>query len=153
MAELQRYQMLIDGQWVDAEGGKTFESVNPATEAPWALIPEAGATDVERAVEAAHRAFTEGPWPKMTPTERGKLLRRLADLLAERSEDLGRAETVDTGKLLKETRGQAKYLAVFVHYFDIYPKDLLTAGSQTARHCLAAFHHATPEVGYREKRG
>jgi aldehyde dehydrogenase (NAD+) len=116
MAELQRYQMLIDGNWVDAEGGKTFDSVNPATEAPWALIPEASAADVERAVEAAHRAFTEGPWPQMTPTERGKLLRRLADLLAERSEELGRAETVDTGKLLKETRWQAKYIADFFHY-------------------------------------
>jgi len=116
MAELQRYQMLIDGQWVDAEGGKTFESVNPATEAPWALIPEASAADVERAVEAAHRAFTEGPWPKMTPTERGKLLRRLADLLAERSAELGRVETIDTGKLLKETRWQAKYIADFFHY-------------------------------------
>ena len=77
---------------------------------------EASAGDVERAVEAAHRAFSEGPWAKTTPSERGKYLRKLADLLAERSEELGRSETVDTGKMLKETRWQAKYIAEFFHY-------------------------------------
>ncbi|MCP4327942.1 MAG: aldehyde dehydrogenase [Alphaproteobacteria bacterium] len=117
MSDVQQHQMLIDGQWVDAEGGKTFDSINPATGATWTVIPEASAADVDRAVAAAHRAFTEGPWSKMTPTERGKLLRRLADLLADRSEDLGKTETIDTGKLLKETRWQAKYIADFFHYY------------------------------------
>ena len=116
MAELKRYRMLIDGQWVEAEGGKTFPSVNPASGEVWAEIPEASAGDVERAVEAAHRAFTEGPWSKTTPSERGKYLRKLADLLADHSEELGRSETVDTGKMLKETRWQAKYIAEFFHY-------------------------------------
>ena len=116
MTELTNYQMLIDGQWVDAEDGKAFDSVNPTTGQPWARIPEASAADVDRAVRAAHRAFSEGPWSKMTPTERGKLLRKLGDLLGEKSEDLGRAETVDTGKLFKETRWQAKYIADFFHY-------------------------------------
>ncbi len=111
MADLTRYQMLIDGEWVDGEGGKTFQSVNPATGVAWAEIPEASEADVSRAVEAAHRAFTEGPWSKITPSERGRYLRKLADLLAERSEDLGRTETVDTGKMLKETLWQAKYIA------------------------------------------
>jgi acyl-CoA reductase-like NAD-dependent aldehyde dehydrogenase len=117
MPELARYQMLIDGAWVDAEDGRTFESANPATGEAWALIPEATAGDVDRAVKAAHGAFSEGPWARATPTERGRTLRRLADLLAERSEQLGRTETIDTGKMLKETRWQAKYIAEFFHYF------------------------------------
>ena len=117
MSELVRYQMLIDGAWVDAEDGRTFESGNPTTGEPWASIPEATANDVDRAVKAAHRAFTEGPWAKATPTQRGHYLRRLADLLAEHSESLGRTETVDTGKMLKETRWQAKYIAEFFHFY------------------------------------
>ena len=94
MSERKRYQMLIDGEWVDAEDGKIFDSVNPATGAVWAEIPEASEADVNRAVEAAHRAFLEGPWSKTTPSERGRYLRKLADLLAESSEMLGRTETV-----------------------------------------------------------
>ncbi len=116
MAELKHFRMLIDGQWVDAEDGKTFKSVNPATGVAWAEIPEASEADVNRAVEAAHRAFTDGPWSKATPSERGRYLRKLAELLADRSEDLGRTETIDTGKMLKETRWQAKYIAEFFHY-------------------------------------
>ncbi|HUS55620.1 MAG TPA: aldehyde dehydrogenase [Thermohalobaculum sp.] len=112
-----RYQMFIGGTWVDAEDGRTFESVNPATGDNWAEIPEATAGDVDRAIRTAHRAFTEGPWATMTPTERGRYLRRLADLLAEKSEELGRVETVDTGKMLKETRWQAKYISEFFHYY------------------------------------
>jgi len=117
MTELTRYQMLIDGQWVDAEDGQTFESINPATEEAWAVVPEATAGDVDRAVKAAHRAFSEGEWAQALPTGRGKYLRKLADLLAERSEELGRTETIDTGKMLKETRWQAKYIAEFFHYY------------------------------------
>ena len=116
MSGLKHYQMLIGGRWVEAEDGTRFDSVNPATGMPWASVPAASAADVDRAVQAAHKAFTDGPWARMTPTERGKLLHRLADLLAERSESLGEIETVDTGKLLKETRWQAKYIADFFHY-------------------------------------
>ncbi len=116
MTGLKRYQMLIDGKWVDAQDGSTFESVNPATEQPWAEIPSATADDVDNAVRAAHRAFTEGPWSKTTASERGKYLRKLGDLLGEQSEHLGRTETIDTGKMFKETRWQAKYIADFFHY-------------------------------------
>jgi (Z)-2-((N-methylformamido)methylene)-5-hydroxybutyrolactone dehydrogenase len=114
---MQRYRMLIDGNWVEAGDGKNFKSLNPATGEPWCEIPEATAEDVNRAVEAAHRAFSEGPWARMLPSERGRLLRRLADLLAAKSEELGRIETVDTGKMLKETRWQAKYIAEFYHFY------------------------------------
>ena len=117
MSTPQRYQMFIDGEWVDASDGRCFASMNPATGEDWAEIPEATAADVDRAVKAAHRAFTEGEWAKALPTARGKYLRRLADLLADKSEELGRTETIDTGKMLKETRWQAKYIAEFFHFY------------------------------------
>ena len=117
MSTKTHYKMLIDGEWVDSSDGGSFESFNPATGEAWAVIPEATAADVNRAVEAAHRAFSEGEWAKALPTARGKYLRRLADLLAEHSELLGRTETIDTGKMLKETRWQAKYIAEFFHYY------------------------------------
>ena len=94
-----------------------FESINPANGQVWSKVPEATESDVNEAVSAAHRAFTTGPWSKMTPTERGKCLRKLGDLLAEKSEPLGRTESVDTGKMLKETRWQAKYIAEFFHFY------------------------------------
>lgn len=116
MTEVKRYQMFIDGHWVDAADGATFPSLNPTTGEPWAEIPAATAADVDRAVRAAHRAFSEGPWSRTTATERGRFLRKIAELLADRSEALGRVETIDTGKLLKETRWQAKYIAEYFHF-------------------------------------
>ncbi|MBT5220848.1 MAG: aldehyde dehydrogenase [Woeseia sp.] len=117
MTALKNYQMYIDGQWVDAEDGDSFTSVNPATGEEWARIPAATAADVDRAVNAAHRAFTSGPWSTMLPTERGALLRNLAELMKKHSEMLGRTETVDTGKLFTETRWQAAYLSNYYHYY------------------------------------
>jgi aldehyde dehydrogenase (NAD+) len=117
MTPLKRYQMYIDGTWRDAGDGKTFQSVNPTTGEAWATIPAATASDVEQAIQAAYRAFSEGEWAKALPTQRGKFLRKLADLLADKSEELGRVETTDTGKMLKETRWQAKYIAEFYHFY------------------------------------
>ena len=71
MEDLQCYRMYIDGSWVDALGGRTFASLNPSTAKPWAKVPEADVSDVDRAVRAAHKAYTEGPWAKMTATQRG----------------------------------------------------------------------------------
>ena len=117
MTALKQYQMYIGGKWVDAQDGKCFESINPATGESWAVIPEASAADVDAAVQSAYQAFTTGDWSTMLPTQRGKLLRRLGDLLAENSELLGMTETTDTGKLLKETRWQATYIADYFHYY------------------------------------
>ncbi|MDA7430061.1 aldehyde dehydrogenase [Primorskyibacter aestuariivivens] len=114
---MKRYKMLIDGEWVAASDGGIFPSLNPATGETWAEIPEASAGDVDRAVRAAHHACYEGPWAKMSATERGHCLRRLGDLLAERSEHLGEVETRDTGKMFKETRWQAKYISEFYHFY------------------------------------
>lgn len=117
MGDIANYQMLINGAWVDAADGGTFDSMNPTTGEVWSRVPEATEEDVNRAVETAYEAFTTGPWSKLTPTERGKCLRKLGDLLAEHSESLGRIESIDTGKMLKETRWQAKYIAEFFHFF------------------------------------
>jgi acyl-CoA reductase-like NAD-dependent aldehyde dehydrogenase len=111
------YKMLIDGAWVAASDGATFDTFNPATGEVWATAPEATAQDVDRAVRAAHTAFTTGPWPRMTATARGHCLRRLGDLLAAKSEELGEIETRDTGKMFKETRWQAKYISEFLHFY------------------------------------
>lgn len=117
MSDIRSYKMLIDGDWVAASDGAMFESVNPTNGKVWSRVPEATEADVDRAVTAAHRAFSIGPWAKMTPTERGKCLRRLAELLADKSEELGRTESIDTGKMLKETRWQAKYIAEFFQFY------------------------------------
>ena len=68
--ETRRYEMLVGGEWVGARSGKTFESVNPYTGRVWATAPEAGEEDVDLAVRAAREAFVEGPWGRMTGTER-----------------------------------------------------------------------------------
>ena len=117
MVNLESYKMFVNGKWIESEKGNTFESINPSTGKPWALIPEASASDVNKAVEAAYTAFSEGEWSKITPTQRGKYLRKLGDLLADKSEELGKIESIDTGKLLKETRWQAKYIAEYFHYY------------------------------------
>ncbi len=117
MGEIQTYRMLIDGDWVGASDGKTFDSINPSTGNVWSKVPEATQDDVDRAVQAAYRAFKTGSWSKMLPTERGACLRNLAVLLAEKSETLGRTESIDTGKMLKETRWQAKYIAEFFQFY------------------------------------
>ena len=117
MADLQTWSMLIDGEWCQAADGGQFESINPADGKPWALIPDATADDVDRAVRAAARAGEDGPWSRMTPTDRGKCLKKLAQLLADASEELGEIETRDTGKMFKETRWQAKYIAEFFEFY------------------------------------
>jgi acyl-CoA reductase-like NAD-dependent aldehyde dehydrogenase len=117
MSGLQRYRMLIDGEWVEASDGGFFESINPTTGEAWCTIPEATANDVDRAVRAADRAFREGPWASLTATDRGHCLRRLGDLLSEHADEIGRIECIDTGKLFRETRWQASYIAEFYHFY------------------------------------
>jgi acyl-CoA reductase-like NAD-dependent aldehyde dehydrogenase len=109
--------MLINGNWVNSSNGKTFPSSNPTTGENWCNIPEATEADVDQAVETAYEAYSNGPWSKMTPTQRGDSLRRLADVLASKSEELGKIETLDTGKMLKETRWQAKYISQFFNFY------------------------------------
>ena len=108
MPELKKYQMFIDGQWVDSDAKKTFETLNPENNKPWAVVPEASANDVDRAVKAAQKAF-EGEWPKMIARDRAKYLRAIGNKLRENSELLGKIETIDTGKLYRETYQPVSY--------------------------------------------
>ncbi|MED6328241.1 MAG: aldehyde dehydrogenase [Actinomycetota bacterium] len=111
------YQLYIDGEFCEASDGNRFTSVNPATGEEWASAPGATADDVDRAVRAARRALTGGEWSTLTATQRGRLLYRLADLVAEAAHHLGSVETTDSGKLAAETRAQSAYVADYYRYF------------------------------------
>jgi aldehyde dehydrogenase (NAD+) len=91
-------RLLIDGEWQEAASGKRFETINPANEQVIAQVAEADKADVDRAVAAARRAFETGPWPRMSATERGRLLYKLADLIETNREELAALETLDNGK-------------------------------------------------------
>ena len=112
---LRRFQQYIDGAFED--GSASFDSINPANGEPWASMPAAGAEDVERAVQAAHRAFLDPVWAGLTASQRGKLLYKLADLVAANAEQLAELETADTGKIIRETRSQIGYVAEYYRYY------------------------------------
>ena len=71
MTELKKYKMFINGEWINSESKKTFETLNPENNEPWAIVPEASANDVNKAVEAAQKAF-DGSWPKLMPMSKNK---------------------------------------------------------------------------------
>ena len=114
---MNEYQLYIDGEFCEASDGNRFESVNPATGEVWATAPAATEADVDRAVRGARRALFEGDWPAMTATQRGHLLYRLADLVAEAAHHLGSVETTDSGKLAAETRAQSAYVSDYYRYY------------------------------------
>jgi phenylacetaldehyde dehydrogenase len=91
-------QLFIDGQWNDAASGKTFETPNPATGETLALVAEGDAEDIDRAVRAARAAFDEGPWSRLTPSERGRIIWRIGDLILEHADELAQLESLDNGK-------------------------------------------------------
>ncbi len=90
--------MLIGGQWVASASGKHFVTLDPSTGQPLAQVAEGDRLDIERAVGAARRAFQDGPWPKMSPSERGRLLWKLADLLEQHLDEFAELESLDNGK-------------------------------------------------------
>jgi acyl-CoA reductase-like NAD-dependent aldehyde dehydrogenase len=104
------------GEWVASSSNKKIETFNPENNEVWATVPEANEEDVDKAVKAAQRAF-EKTWGNLHPTERGKYLRAIADQLRQNAEHLGRIETIDTGKLYRETKTQANYIAEYYDYF------------------------------------
>jgi aldehyde dehydrogenase (NAD+)/betaine-aldehyde dehydrogenase len=116
MTKIQNFKMYIDGQWVDSETGRTIETLNPENNEVWATVPEASAKDVDRAVKAAQNAF-EVSWANLHPRDRAKYLRSLANQLRDNAEHLGTIETKDTGKIFRETKTQANYIAEYYDYF------------------------------------
>lgn len=106
---MKKYELFIDGHFVAPESGQWMDTLDPYQGTTWAEIPRANGIDVDRAVEAAHTAMYSGPWSRMHATERGKLLSRLGNLLAEHAERLAEIEVRDNGKLYAEMLTQLRY--------------------------------------------
>jgi len=102
--KVRQTKLLIDGKWVDAASGKTFATVNPATEEKIADVAEGDAIDIDRAAKAARKAFESGPWSRMDARDRGRLMNRLADLIEENFDELAALETLDNGKPIRDSR-------------------------------------------------
>lgn len=100
----KKYRLFIDGRWVDSISGRTFESLNPATDEVNAIVAEAGPEDVDLAVKAARRAFESGPWTEMAPGDRGRLLNKVAQALWEKADMLAEVESQDNGLPINEIK-------------------------------------------------
>ncbi len=114
--QLERFRMLIGGKPADALSGRTFESQNPYTGRPWAVLPDGGPEDIDAAVAAA-RAALDGEWGAATGFARAAVLRRLGDLIGQNAERLARLEVNDSGKLFREMIGQMSALPAWYYYF------------------------------------
>ena len=111
-------RLFVDGQWVDPSSGQSFKTINPATEEPLTEVADASAEDVDRAVQAARKAFESGPWAKMSGADRGRILWKLGDLIEANVQELGRIETLDQGKTITEsTRVDVPLAADCFRYF------------------------------------
>ena len=114
---MKLYQQYINGAWVEPATGEYFDTENPYTGEIWAKIARGGAADADMAVMAAKAAFENGEWANMSPTNRGKLLVRLAEIIERESGRLGELEVRDNGKLIAEMSAQTKYLAEWYRYY------------------------------------
>jgi len=117
MAKLEKLKMYIGGKWRDAASGEWFETFNPFTGKPWALVARGGAEDANRAVAAAKTAFHSPEWRGLTATQRGHLLRKLGDLIADNAQHLAEIEVKDNGKLIAEMALQLKYAPQWYYYY------------------------------------
>ncbi len=113
----QNLPIYIEGAWKPARSGQTIASYDPTTGSPWYQAADAGAGDVDDAVNAAGRAFADANWRGLTQTRRAGLMFALADLISRHAEELARLETRDNGKLFRETHAQIGYLADYYRYF------------------------------------
>jgi phenylacetaldehyde dehydrogenase len=110
-------KLFINGQWVDAASGQTFDTPNPATGETLAAVAEGDAEDINRAVSAARNAFDGGPWGRLTPSERGKLLWKVGDLILEHADELAQLESLDNGKPVAVARGADIPLAADMFHY------------------------------------
>ena len=113
---MKHYKLYINGEFKNSSSNSIFESLDPSIEKPWATIAEAKKDDVNYAVESAYSAFY-GEWSKTLPSQRGDFLRAIGDQIKQNSELLGKIESVDTGKIFKETKFQANYIAEYYYYY------------------------------------
>src|SRR5687767_3623396 len=113
---MQAYQMYVDGEWVNAGSGRSFDVMNPATGEAMARVPDAAAPDVDRAVRAARRAFDEG-WREVTAQERGRVLFRLAEAVRKDAKRLAELETLNSGKPLVESEYDVNDVATCFEYY------------------------------------
>jgi len=110
-------KLFINGQWTDAASGKTFATPNPATGQTLANVAEGDAEDINRAVHAARRAFEDGPWGRMTPSDRGRLIWKIGDLILEHADELAQLESLDNGKPVAVARGADVPLAADLFHY------------------------------------
>lgn len=135
MQNLPRHEHYIGGEQVPPESGEHFPSRNPTTGQPWYEAARGTDVDVRRAVSTARAAFERPSWRDLSQTARGRLLRRLAELIGEHAEDLARTESLDNGKLLREMRGQLAGIPEYLHYYAGYadkPHGDVIPGSSTS---------------------
>jgi aldehyde dehydrogenase (NAD+) len=114
---MQEYRLYIGGELCDAEDGRTLDSINPATEEPWARVARAGRKDTERAIQAARTAFDDGLWRRTTPADRKRILNQIADGLEARSQELAPIETQDSGGTIRKTSGDMMLGVNQLRYF------------------------------------
>lgn len=114
---MKQYDHYIDGRAAQPSSGAYFPTHDPYTGEAWAEVARGNGNDVNAAVIAAKRAFSEGPWGRLTATQRGGLMRRLADLITEHAPRLAQIEQRDNGKLVAEVNAQVKYMAEYFHYY------------------------------------
>jgi len=110
-------KMYVGGQWTEAASGRTFETPNPATGETLARVAEGDAEDIDRAVRAARQAFEEGPWGRMTPSERGRIIWRIGDLILEHVDEFAQLESLDNGKPLAVARAADVPLAADLFHY------------------------------------
>jgi aldehyde dehydrogenase (NAD+) len=113
-SDLPHFSLVIDGQRAEAASGRSYQTIDPFLGAPWATAADADEADVNLAVAAARRALS-GPWGELTGFGRARLMRRLAELIARDADRLAAIETRDTGKLLREMRGQLGSIPDWFH--------------------------------------
>ena len=114
---MEHFKLFINNEWVDAEASESFETDDPFTGKPWAQVPRARAADVNRAVAAAKTAFQDGPWSRMSASDRGRLIYKLGELIERDAQRLAEVESRDNGKLMSEVLGQVKYCAKYFYYY------------------------------------
>ena len=112
---MEHFNHYINGQF--SAGSGRFETTNPANGLPWATFPSATEDESNFAIESAYKALYEGPWSELSPTQRGKLIHKLGDLILKHASELGELETRDSGKLAVETRAQSSYVSDYYYYY------------------------------------